>query len=313
MYTALGRVLTILLMVLVVIAPFAAPALADTYTFNVTSGDWDIDTNWHPTDGPPDGDDTAIIPNGKTCIVASDHQRAELIDVQSGGTLVIDGKDLTLPAAASSSVNQLINGTLQFKNSGRIVCETEDEYYTLRLSGAGSINASDASTLGPGSIVTASTNNYDADVLIDDNLTVKGSVTFDIVGVLYVDGALIVDDAHDVMNVGAAPPGNATGLISGEGLLQCSAGLLRVRRMHLEGGFAGTIHATGGNTVAGRIHFSEYGVAHFTVYGYILVDSGGTLEIASWLFEHLAGGCFSVTGGTIKLNEDAHAWFNFSG
>ncbi|MCG3128691.1 MAG: hypothetical protein CHACPFDD_03581 [Phycisphaerae bacterium] len=67
----------------------AAAAHATTYTFQPTSGDWNDNNNWSPN-GKPGSGDTAIIPNGKTCNIADANQVVKILDVQSGGTLVID-------------------------------------------------------------------------------------------------------------------------------------------------------------------------------------------------------------------------------
>lgn len=72
----------------------------DTFTFSPAVGDvgvWSDDANWvgGPPNQVPGSGDTAIIPNPKTCIV-DDGRTTEIVTVNTGGTLTIDGGSLTI-------------------------------------------------------------------------------------------------------------------------------------------------------------------------------------------------------------------------
>ena len=82
-----------ILLLTIAAACTAGPANAADYTFDVTSGDWDVTTNWNPNGTPQDGD-SATIPYAKTCFVDTDEE-CDGIDVV--GTLEIEaGASLTL-------------------------------------------------------------------------------------------------------------------------------------------------------------------------------------------------------------------------
>jgi len=87
---------------------------ATDYAFQATSGRWAFAQNWYPTEGaPPNADDAAIIPTGKTCyLLAGDTEDAARIQVASGAVLKIeDVATLTLHGHQTPSV---LNGRLLF-------------------------------------------------------------------------------------------------------------------------------------------------------------------------------------------------------
>ncbi len=96
---------------------FAAgtPPVGTEYTFQAQPGDnsWGTPGNWDPPTGPPQAGDTAIIPNQELCIV-DDSEAAQVVTVQSGGTLRIDGKTLTV-AYGSGAAGLTVDGTLEFR------------------------------------------------------------------------------------------------------------------------------------------------------------------------------------------------------
>ncbi len=85
---ALRIALALTMLVTAVIAPVSA--LADTYTFNVLDGNWNVPGNWFPQiDAPPDADDLAIIPDGTVCRVKTRDEDALEVLVEAGGTLSV--------------------------------------------------------------------------------------------------------------------------------------------------------------------------------------------------------------------------------
>lgn len=73
---------------------FTAHAFATTYTFSVSDGNWGTSTNWFPN-GTPGAGDTAIIPADTTCHVTS-NQTIQVLEVESGGTLRMEGAELLI-------------------------------------------------------------------------------------------------------------------------------------------------------------------------------------------------------------------------
>ncbi|MCG3126112.1 MAG: hypothetical protein CHACPFDD_00942 [Phycisphaerae bacterium] len=94
----------------------AAAAPATTYTFTATSGDWNSNDNWDPP-GKPGSGDTAIIPNGKTCNIAAANQAVRILDVQSGGTLVIDYDNNLQLGENDASTTSTVDGEIHFIES----------------------------------------------------------------------------------------------------------------------------------------------------------------------------------------------------
>lgn len=161
---------TLLICLILCLALTGAPALATDYTFNVTSGIWELGTNWTPT-GIPGAGDKATIPAAKTCTITSSGTAAEVIDVESGlsdGLLQINiGAKLALGASGSTST---VDGKLLFHTGGsgddaELVIKND-----LTINGSGSIEGN----LSAG-LITYATTNYR--LTIDGTVVLSGEVT----------------------------------------------------------------------------------------------------------------------------------------
>jgi len=105
---------TILTITVALLTLGAAWTHATQYTFQPTSGRWAIPGNWYPTEGaPPNADDVAIVPAGKTCyLLAGDTEDAARIEVASSAVLKLeDVCTLTLHGHQTPSI---VNGRLLF-------------------------------------------------------------------------------------------------------------------------------------------------------------------------------------------------------
>lgn len=96
----------------------------DTCTFDATSGDWDLASNWDCVVGGeqvPTAADRAVIASGKTCNIDSDAV-ADSLEVESSATLnILAGHKLTLDDTADDDTT--IDGTLTIAASGEDVGE----------------------------------------------------------------------------------------------------------------------------------------------------------------------------------------------
>jgi hypothetical protein len=110
----------------------AAAANATDRTFNVASGNWNVASNWSPNDDYPRDGDKSIIPNGKTCTVNISNARADAVEVQSGGVLIIAGSQLLELDSASSVADAQ---GVQLAGSGSVLKASG----SFTFSGAGSI------------------------------------------------------------------------------------------------------------------------------------------------------------------------------
>ncbi|TWT41140.1 hypothetical protein RAS1_38330 [Phycisphaerae bacterium RAS1] len=172
---------------------------ATSYTFTANggaSGDWNSAMNWSPSTGYPGSGDTAIIPNGKTCLVEQSNQTCSTVNINSGGILLVKGRDLAIESEMQ------INGDLQFKSvnnvPGRILKSS-----AITLSGAGLVDARAANSLGRGEF-----NGSGGYLTIGSDLTVTGSIDFNCS--INVNGT-IKADGTDTMNVGVTRHASVNG------------------------------------------------------------------------------------------------------
>ncbi|TWT41192.1 hypothetical protein RAS1_38860 [Phycisphaerae bacterium RAS1] len=176
---------------LLVCVAASSTAAATSYTFTANgnaSGDWGDQQNWSPSTGYPIVGDTATIPNGKTCLVEQANQRCLTVTVNSGGILLVKGRNLTIDSGMQ------INGDLQLKEVsnvlGRIYFESD-----IQLSGSGKVDARVANGLGRGEFLGSGS----AYVYIGSSLSVVGSLNF---YCWVTNDGTIETDGSDVMNIG---------------------------------------------------------------------------------------------------------------
>ncbi len=175
----------------------AAEAAATDFTFNVTSGDWETAGHWAPT-GTPGANDTATIPNGKTCRVEQD-QSADSIDIEAGGTIRVIatvGDPLNLAIFADST----INGTLELegvssKVAGLLIAGSDP----ITLNGTGTIRGITQS-VGLAAIFYQSLCDDASCTLTIPDLTITGTVA--VFTNLLFGGTVLVDDADDTIQLG---------------------------------------------------------------------------------------------------------------
>lgn len=186
--------LFVILAVVLVVAAVATPVAAGTFTFDVTSGVWDLNTNWDPTDGPPGINDKAIIPTGKTCQIASaDSEDAKEVDIQGTGVLDVDGT-LSIGENATANTTVLtIGSSADFDGSGHLhLYENATINATVGLGDVTIYN--DLTLSGTGEI----TGVVDWDSNVDEDVTIASGLKLRNIGRLGLDvinnGEIIVDN-----------------------------------------------------------------------------------------------------------------------
>ncbi len=176
---------------------FVAPVLAQTtYTFNPASGSglWQTAGNWSPPGGPPVSGDWAIILTDKTCTVDRG-EFAEIVTVNSGGTLVIDR------AGSLTIINNDddIHDTPLLTVNGTLIIES-----TLTMNKASGNSAEPKLTVN-------NTVSFEVDNASSPKIRYGGTLTIDgssgTIQALAQDGnsGLIVDNASDHPRLGASP------------------------------------------------------------------------------------------------------------
>ncbi|MBL8880156.1 MAG: hypothetical protein JNG88_13640 [Phycisphaerales bacterium] len=253
-------------------------ARATNFTFTANSGDWNYSGNWNPN-GVPTSGDTATIPNGKTCKIADANQSCTNIVIQSGGTLGLESRDLTLSAGSVSNA-----GTFYFDNTGGGVPRVllaGDTTFQGYLGTNGIYTARITDGYGPVKFESSGSTSRSIIVL---GITLKGSFQF--LGTTSADitvdlddstAKLEVDHASDEMLIGgAAAPYNKTNLM-GVGEAKVSAGNLKLGRASIEGfvDTSVTLRATGG-TLTFTGDFADAGSAKLMAVGGI-IDVDGTV------------------------------------
>ena len=265
-----------------------APALADSFTFNVTNGVWNEASNWSPTSGPPAAGDTAEIPTGRTCRVEDDDQACKTLEVY--GTLKVDDKTLTIDADGSGYLD--VDGTVEFLQSA-----TLEVPENLSCSGDGTIQAIDG-----GTVTIDADNGTGYAWLIIEELTFKGSI--EVLAYIRFDATVkfVVDDADDDMEIGQADSGGlaTTVYIQGDGNFEVSAGSLRFGKSAPDIGecnpFDGKMKVSGGTMQVTSYAQTAWGNCKPNVE-----VSGGTLSISQ---SFGTKGTLIFSGGTITVAQD---------
>ncbi|TWT45189.1 hypothetical protein RAS1_16110 [Phycisphaerae bacterium RAS1] len=268
-------------------------AFATDYTFNVTSGDWGNQNNWNPQFVPSSGD-TATIPNGRTCNVANANQTCGKVTVDSGGTLKVTARDLTISSSGPSGARLVINGDLKLEKSGSTLGRLLFSGFDVEVTGSGTISAL-ADNGGGGAIVGDTTYL----LKVGSGFPIVGSIVF-LVGVEN-NGNILVNDANDQLDFGDMQTGTRYTL-RGAGIIEAAAGTIRFGRVQFKGDRpALSLAVTGGEM-------------RLTTYGYY-VDTwntfyvfGGTLALEKAL---TSKGGLDFEGGQIVVSGDAVAVFEY--
>ena len=283
-------ILTLLTVGALVLVPTVASAQTE-YTFLEDDGDWQTETHWDP-EGRPGAADTVIIPNGKTCRIETANQAADLVDIQSGGTLQIKSRTLTISSDSFLCVNG--TGTLQFKDTGTDAKLLYKGF--LNIDGNGTIDA-EGPTYGPGHIENAPKESGSLYIGshngTEDDPTFRGSILLDIDGDLWNQGEFKVVNSADTMEIGPVNSGSSRGSIRGTGKFTAPGGTLKIGRMTMVVGanpWSGTIAAD-----SGTFHLTEY-ITWQLGLGNVTLDNGGTILIDTpWISQ----GGFRFTNGTL--------------
>lgn len=274
-----------ILFALTVIAACSVAAVAETFTFDATDGIWGDSQNWDPP-GTPGSADTAIIPSGKTCRIEDADRDIKILDVQSGGTLRIDSRKLTVHQTSGTGVT--VNGTLQFKQTGPAAAPVLFFNNSMTLNGSGTINARENDGYGPAEMEGAD----DDDLTITDT-TLVGSI--DILAINLKNGGTIkVDDADDSFRVGESPSAVE---VWGSGTFEVSAGLLQFRHVRWTApgrDFTGPITISGGT-----MQFDG------ALGGGVELDSVITLSAGTMLIKHTFSNAksFTMSGGKLQIDK----------
>jgi hypothetical protein len=142
MTTTIRAIAIVTIVALIVGFCASAPAQATTYTFTGdVDSSWSTQGNWDPTDGPPDGDDVAIIPNGETVHVDSNEECGKL-QVESGGTVRIFGEFRLTITDEHIQLDSVVDGAIRFWRDG------DDDVGTLRIDGDVTITGNNGVIVG---------------------------------------------------------------------------------------------------------------------------------------------------------------------
>ncbi len=213
--------ITIIIAILA-IALGVSDAAATDYTFNATSGTWGTAANWDPAGGPPGVNDTATIPDGKTCLVEADRS-VDSIDIESGGTLRVisaSGDARSLAIFDDST----IDGTLKLegvssKPASLLIAGTA----ARRLDGTGTIEGVTPG-IGLGTVLYQALCDDASCKLTIPDLTITGTVS--IWTNLDFNGTVLVDDADDTIQIGHSSCATASISVSGGPSYEVEAGNL---------------------------------------------------------------------------------------
>lgn len=296
-------IFTLLTITALVLVPSVGSAA--TFTFNVTDGDWNTPGNWAEPFGPPKAGDNAIIPSGKTCRVKTANQAADDVDVQSGGTLVIESKSLTVSSGTTLTVNG--TGRLELNNTGGGAGKLLWLSGNLTIDGSGKIDAGDGVITNSGS----TTGNLSIGTSGATGPSVAGELTIDPAGTLFNYGLLLVDDSADTMVLGKLSSAGPLRILRGSGEMTVTAGLIKIGRIAMANGsdagpaWNGTITVDGANAT---LNVTEYVTPSETQLGQgcVLLDGGGTIDLDTiWVSQ----GGFSFTNGTFEISASAAAVF----
>lgn len=264
-------------------------ARATDYTFAPQSGndgDWGAQANWTPSSGPPGSGDKATIPNGKTCRVENASQVAREIVVDSGGTLAVLSRDLTL-GTGSGSAGLTVNGTLYLDKTTATTPRIVLDRNTITISGSGTVTASAASGYGPAIIHPATAGNL---LIVNDGVTVKGAIAVNTA--IYNYGLMLVDHADDVMDV--CPVADVSGVdLQGDGIFRVTAGQMRI------GAATQTLDSQAQfDLQGGELNVTQYATNTFMDMVCKVFVSGGVLDVDS---HFQTSGAFSFTGGCMEV------------
>lgn len=237
----------------------AGSASATSYTWNTTTGDYTVPTDWNPTSGPPGSSDTATVDNGGTVQIQGTDAATPQIFIlgdsggagtvsMTGGTLGITGS-ATGPVDASLQLNASGTGTGTFNLSGGTVTVSggNDTTTVVDIGGGGSGN-------GTLNILNGGTFND----------TVDSGPNNDALGYVFVGG------------------GNTTGALgtggSGIGIINLSTGgslsITGTLAVANGAGSKGIVNLNGGTLTTGLIDMGTNASGSGAVY-----NNGGTITV----------------------------------
>lgn len=286
-------ILTLLTIGALVLVPTVATA--QTFTFTETDGDWNTPTNWNPTDGPPQAADNAIIPDDTICRVKTENQAAADVDVQSGGTLVIESKSLTISSGTTLTVNG--TGKLEINNTGGGAGQLLWLSGNLTLDGTGTIDAGDGVIRNSGS----TSGDLNIGTATQAGPTIKGNLTIDPAGNIFNFGGLRVDDSADTMVLGALSYTSTLRFLHGTSELLITAGTMKITRMAFAGPFLCDPGWTGDITVNGataKLHLTDHDSDIRVINSCMILKGGGTIDFDRTV--SISKG-FDFTDGTINV------------
>ncbi|TWT43671.1 hypothetical protein RAS1_00700 [Phycisphaerae bacterium RAS1] len=273
---------------------FASVALASDFTFTATSGDWGTPSNWDPASVPSTGD-AATIPNGKTCSVGNANQTCGKVTVDSGGTLKVTARDLTISSSGPSGARLVVNGDLKLEKPSSTVGRIVFSGFEVEVSGSGTISAL-ADNGGGGTIVGDGTYLFK----VGSTVTMVGSIVF-LTGVEN-NGYMHVNDSNDQMDFGDMTVSSRFTL-RGTGGIAVSAGTVRFGRVEFKDSFPGvSLEVTGG-----EMRLTTYGYYVDTFASFHI--NGGTLTLQKSLTNK---GGLEFRGGQIDVSADVIAVFEYS-
>jgi hypothetical protein len=261
-----------------VLAFATAPAGAVIKTFNQSqSTNWHRLENWTPT-GVPTIDDDVLIPTGKTCIIYASNAEAATVEIEAGGTLFITAAQILkirTPNDPSDPPTMTVNGTFALSddeegNPSIVHADTRHSSLIVTLTGTGVITGAHNEGYGEAEIWSNG-----LCMVIDEGLTVKGSLTFH--AVIRNNGTVLVDGDDDLV-IGSDDGEVRAGICNGSGVFKVTHSL-------------------------GSMHFGNLSPQEFP-FGMNLEVSAGEMSVSDalqWELE-MEDGSITVSGGTLLFD-----------
>ncbi|MCG3126110.1 MAG: hypothetical protein CHACPFDD_00940 [Phycisphaerae bacterium] len=267
-------------------------AAATDYTFTATSGDWNTQTNWSPN-GKPGSGDTAIIPNGKTCNIADANQAVKILNVQSGGTLVIDYDNNLQLGENDASTTSTVDGEIHFIESAgdRAILRI---WGTVTFDGSGDIGKRGS---GYGGLIKRADpdTGYYMLMILSDGVDLKGNLTF--LTSLENNVNVTVSHSDDHLTLGGMARFIPELTLAGTGKFQVSnGGFLEIRAAKLSA-TTPAWELSGGEI---EVFDLPYDNTFFTGLTVNISVSGGTLDLKD---SFGSTGEFTFTGGSVIVRD----------
>ncbi len=216
---------------LIILAIVASPVRSEVFTFRETNGNWGVANNWRDIDnfpGVPDGNDTAIIPTGKTCTLPNNDVRAARI-VEVHGTLAFSQDSRLTLGDDDAATTSEVTGTIKSAVAGNVKIRLRND---VTIDGGGKIESDKPLEFSHYHVTDK--DHYLATTSSD--FTFDGSFAFHVN--LKSDAKFVADDTDGIFFGPAS--GNITYFVGGNGgatraVVTVTTGAVEFRKANLNG------------------------------------------------------------------------------